>query len=1091
MRITPGLRQYPRLRRLARVEVLDDALVQIHLLGGFVVSIAGRPVGDDAWRLRRARTLIKLLVLAPDHRMHREQLMERLWPEGPPAGNSLHQVLYTARRALGTAPVRLAMRDSVVTLDGDALWVDVDAFETQAGAARSSRTADAYRAALALYGGELLPEDRYEDWSHARRDALRETQLALLVELAALQAESGERVAAVETLQRAIVEDPLHEAAHRELMRLFAVDGRGQQALAQYQQLRDVLGRELGADPDPQTRELYRAILAGQHHAEAAGGSPSHLPRQLTGFVGRARELAELERLLARSRLLTLTGPGGSGKTRLALELAARREPRFDQGARLVELAPIRDPALAVGETARALGVQLRSGDDPVAALVAQVQDASLLLVLDNCEHLIDACAALADALLRSCPNVCVLATSRERLRIPGEAAWRVPSLSLPASGAATRAADLEHSEAVRLFCERAAETSRTFALSDDNAEAVAEICRRLDGMPLALELAAARADLLSPAQIAQRLGDALALLRAGSRTGLTRQQSLRATLEWSHDLLTAPEQVLYRRLGVFAGTFGVDAVEGICGADDTLDLLARLTDKSLVQVEASSDGHRYRLLDTIRQHAGERLAAAGERERSEAAHRDWYLALAEAADRDLDPAVAATWPADRLEAEHDDLRTALASAIRHEPPAALRLAVALWWFWMARGYFVEGSRRLEEALAAAPAPTADRARALLRLAGLTVRLRYGNTERIAAYGEEALAITRAAGDRRAIARALERHGMLAMGSFDFAAAERAFAEGLALALEIGDRPVTIAIKHAQGVLAACRGDNAAARALLGEALGLLDDVEDERPPLFWALHISPVVIPAGPGGVPRAFFEDTFVLMRAVARRAGIGYVLCNVAEVWRSDGKYGPAREALERALALFRELGDDQGAGVVLNALGNLARSTGDYDAGRAWFADALALRRAARDRREIATTLCGMGLLALYAGDASGRDQVEEASRIFDRIEDGPGRQLIPMNLAGYELDAGNPRRACRLLDRVAMVEEHELVRSRGWAEAELAEAAIALGSTERARRAADAALASFRALGEERGVQRVRALAEQLVGPDERRVSGRP
>jgi hypothetical protein len=417
------------------------------------------------------------------------------------------------------------------------------------------------------------------DWAQARREALRETQLALMVELAALLAEAGERVAAVETLQRVVVEDALHEAAQRELMRLFAADGRSQQALAQYEQLRDLLRRELGADPDPQTRELYREILAGQHDADA-GARPSRLPRRLTGFVGRERELGELERLLGDAHLLTLTGPGGCGKTRLALELAARCEPGFARGARLVELAAIRDPALVVGETATAVGVQLRSEDDPIATLTAEIGDASLLLVLDNCEHVIDGCATLVAALLSACPNVRVLVTSRERLRIPGETAWRVPSLSLPPHGAHTSAADLEQSEAARLFCQRAAETAHAFALSDDNADAVAEICHRLDGMPLALELAAARTDVLAPAQIAARLGDALTLLRRGSRTGLTRQQSLRATLEWSHDLLSEPEQALYRRLGVFAGDFGVDAVESICtgppvGDSDALDLLA------------------------------------------------------------------------------------------------------------------------------------------------------------------------------------------------------------------------------------------------------------------------------------------------------------------------------------------------------------------------------------------------------------------------------------------------------------------------------------------------------------------------------------
>jgi predicted ATPase/DNA-binding SARP family transcriptional activator len=1060
------------------VEVRRDALLRIQLLGGFAVTVSGSSVGDEAWRLRRARTLVKLLALAPDRRLHREQLMELLWPDGEPAPNSLHQVLYTARRALAGAPLQLAMHDSVVTLSADDLWVDVDAFEAQAAAARDSRAIEDYRAALALYGGELLPEDRYEDWAQPRREALRETQLALLVELAALLAEAGERVAAVETLQRVVVEDPLHEAARRELMRLFATDGRSQQALAQYEQLREVLRRGLGADPDPQTRELYREILAGQYDADAR--PPSHLPRRLTGFVGRRRELAELERLLGEAHLLTLTGPGGCGKTRLAVELAARREAGFERGARLVELAPLRDPALVVGETATAIGVQLRSQGDPIATLAAEIGEASLLLVLDNCEHLIDGCATLVDALLRGCPNVRVLATSRERLRIPGETAWRVPSLSLPPRGAQVRAAEIEQSEAVRLFCERAAETAPAFALSDDNADAVAEICCRLDGMPLALELAAARTDVLAPAQIAARLGDALTLLRRGSRTGLTRQQSLRATIEWSHDLLSEPEQALYRRLGVFAGDFGVEAVESICTGPpltetDALDVLAGLADKSLVHVEAGRDGHRYQLLDTIRQHAGERLLAAGEQARVEAGHRAWYLALAEAADRDLDPGVAATWPADRLEAEHDDLRAALTSAIRHDPPIGLRLAAALWWFWMARGYFREAVQRLEDALAAAPAPTPQRARTLFAAAGMTLRLHAGQVDRIVALGSEGVEIARACGDRHAVARALERQGVSVMGAFEYAAAERAFAEGLALAEEIGDRDVAVAITQAQGVLAACRGENAAARALFDESLALLDEVEDERTPLFWASHVSPVVIPSGRDGALRMFFEDTFVLLRAVARRAGSGHMLCHAAKGGRADGDYMAARASLDRALALFRDIGDPLGTAVALNALGNLARSTGEHAAGRAWFEEALTLRRAAGDQREIGTTLAGMGLLALYAGDADGHALIGQAVRMFARTSDGPGMQLTPLNVAGFELDRGDPQVACEMLERIAAREENVFVRSRGWAAAELAEAAIAVGDRKRAGRAAAAALASFEGLGEARGVRYVRGL----------------
>ncbi len=1055
----------------------------IRLLGAFAVRVAGTPVPDGAWRLRRAKSLVKALALAPERRLHREQVVELLWPGGEPVGNGLHQVLYSARRALG-AGEHLLLRDDVIVLAGDDVWIDVDAFDAAAAAARHARTIDSYRAASDRYAGELLPEDRYEDWTTARRESLRETHLALLVELAELQAGADDVGGAIATLQRAVVEDELHEVAHRALIRLFAQDGRRQQALSQYQQLREVLRRELAADPDPETRRLYREILAGQHEhePEAVAAAASGLPHQLTSFVGRERELFELEGLLGHTRLLTLTGPGGAGKTRLALELAARRERDFEAGARVVELAPIADSALVVEETAAAFGVQPRSDGELVDALAAQIGEQRLLVVLDNCEHLIDACARLADGLLRACPNLHMLATSRERLRIDGEVSWRVPPLSLPQL--CEDPAELERSEAAALFCQRAAQAAPGFALTGENVAAVGEICRRLDGMPLALELAAARAAALSPAQIAERLGDALTLLQAGSRAGLTRQQTLRATLAWSHDLLSEPERVLYRRLGAFAGSFGVEAVEGVCtgaevGAGEALDLLVRLVDKSLVQVEPTRFGHRYRVLETVRQDARQRMGDAQERHRIDAAHRAWYLALAEAADRDVDPVVAAEWPAERLELEHDDLRTALASAIRDDPPAALRLANAVWWWWMARGYFVEGARWLDAALAAAPEPTPQRARALLALGGIEVRR--SRPGPVVDLGTAALEIVRRGGDRRAEARALERLAVLALGGYDWEVADRALEDGLAVATEAADEAAVVAVKQAQAVRLGCVGENAHARALLEEALALLDEIPDERGPVFWALHISPVVVPAGPGGAPRVYFEDTYCLFRAVRSDAATGYVLCNIAETWRADGEHASARAALDRALERFRALDDEQGVGVALNALGSLARSTGEFDAGREWFDEALALRRAARDVREVAMTLMGMGLLALHAGDGDeGRRLIDEAHATYVRIDDGPGIQGVPLNLGAFELDHGDPERAYALLERCVEVSRAQGIgRHRGWASAELAEAAIALGDGDRAGPAIDDASALFEAAGDRRGVRRAAALSERL------------
>jgi predicted ATPase/DNA-binding SARP family transcriptional activator len=1074
----------------------DDSALAVRLMGGFQLEVAGHAVPDDAWRLRRAKTVIKLLALTPERRLHREQLAEALWPDGEGSPAGLHQVLYVARKAIGAGS--LSMREDVVELDGARIWIDVEAFEAAGAAARAAGGLASYRAAIELYGGELLPEDRYEQWSAARRESLRETYLALLVEQSALLVAAGEEHQALEVLMRAVAEDPLHEGAQRALMRLFTESGRRQQALAQYQQLRAALTEQLAANPDPETVALYREILASQHdqadrvEAPAPAGEGERpaarpAPRQLTSFVGRESELAELERLMRRARLLTLTGPGGAGKTRLSYELLARHERDFADGIHVVELAPIVEEALVVEEAAAALGMQLRSGREALDALRDQIGTRSVLLVLDNCEHLIGACATLADRLLRGCPNLRVLATSRERLRIDGEVAWRVPPLSLPELVPGVRAASLEPFEAVRLFCERAADVSPGFALSDENAESVAEICRGLDGMPLALELAAARVSMLTPSQIAERLSDALALLGSGSRAGLTRQQTLRATLEWSHDLLTDTERSLYRRLGVFAGSFGIEAVEHVTQAlpgeagGSPVDLLGALVDKSLVQVEAGPGTNRYRLLETVRLDARERLGAAGELAAVEAAHREWYVEAARVADRDLDPDVAALWPVDLLEAEHDNFRTALASGLRGDPAAAVRLACSLWWFWMIRGYFAEGLRWLGEALDAAPEPTPERARGLFGLGALCVRS-LGDLARTVRYGREALEVASRHGDDRARARALERLGMMGMGGFDWVAADEALAEGLQAALALEDDAIVAAVQQSQGVLAGCRGETELARELFTRGLELLDGIPAGSGPVFWAARISPVALPVGPEGAPRFFFEDTFCLFRSVGSRAGTGYVLCNIAETWRAEGNYPLAGECLVSALERFAELGDELGEAGTLNALGNLARLTGDFELGRRHFERALEIRRAARDQRETATTLTGMGMLALAAGERTrGLGLFDRARAIYERTEDAPGLEGLPLNLGAFELDGGDPERARVLFERsVSLTGRRSGLQRLGcWALAELAEASIALGEPERARAALADATEDFRRYRDRRGLAYASALQRRL------------
>src|SRR4051794_287195 len=618
-----------------------DKPMQIRLFGAFEARVGDEVVPEGAWRLRKGKSLLKLLALAPDRRVHRDRATELLWPDraAESAANNFHQALYVARRALEVAGAEAAgvlpLRDDMLLLYPEGrVDVDVDTFEAAATRAHESGALDDFRAALELHAGELLPEDRYEAWVADRREALNERHLGLLLEFSARLMESGDSRAAIEVLEQAVVIDPLHEAAHRALMRLFAATGRRQQALAQYHRLRGALRRALEAEPDPQTAELYRALLRGEVDVEASEQELSrpeqrpsrpappqrrrhNLPIALTSFVGRARELAEVARLLDRNRLVTLTGAGGSGKTRLSLEAGRARVRGCRDGVWLVELAGLADPALVPGAAASALGLTLPSQRPDLEELSAQLAGWEALLLLDNCEHLVAACAPLAEQLLATCPGLRILATSREPLRVPGEVTWRVPSLALPPGEASVKPEELASYESVRLFCERAADVAASFALDDGNAEAVAQIGVRLDGMPLALELAAARAGSLSPAQIAERLGDSLAVLTAGSRAALDRQQTLRATLNWSHELLTPEERVQFRRLAVFAGGFSLAAAEAVTSdgeiaEHEVADLLARLVDKSLGVADEGPGGYRYRLLESMRQYGSERLRQAG-----------------------------------------------------------------------------------------------------------------------------------------------------------------------------------------------------------------------------------------------------------------------------------------------------------------------------------------------------------------------------------------------------------------------------------------------------------------------------------------------
>jgi predicted ATPase/class 3 adenylate cyclase len=553
----------------------------------------------------------------------------------------------------------------------------------------------------------------------------------------------------------------------------------------------------------------------------------NNLPVQLTSFIGRELELGQIRALVKESRLVTLTGSGGVGKTRLALQAAAELVDGSGNGVWFVDLAPLSDPDLVAASIAMSVGVSEERGRPLSETLIDALRDRNLLVVLDNCEHVIDACAKLADALLRSCPRVHILATSREPLAIGGERVYRVPSLTLPTVTAIDNVAKTAESDALRLFADRAREHRPDFVLNEVNLATVVSVCRRLDGIPLAIELAAARLRSITVADVEARLDQRFHLLTGGGRTALPRQQTLRAMVNWSYELLPNRERALLRRVSVFAGGWTLDVAEAVCSSDDiesweVVDLLGSLVDKSLVQADPTGETLRYRMLETIRQYAAEQLGLCDDAEIASVRdkHGEVFLALAEASVPHIRGASPQEWLA-RLEQEQDNLRTAIAY-FTETPSAtekALRLGIAMEDFWLLRGLYGEGADLLTAALdrLEAAQPTAVRA-AALRTAGLLLTYRDGQRAGSPCF-EEGLAIARRLGDPGLISDHLANIAVARFSQGDNTGALELVDEGLRMARDIADnrRMMQVLNRRAQFVLTE---DPDRARADLEEALG-------------------------------------------------------------------------------------------------------------------------------------------------------------------------------------------------------------------------------------------------------------------------------
>src|SRR5438874_2632734 len=747
---------------------------------------------------------------------------------------------------------------------------------------------------------------------------------------------------------------------------------------------------------------------------------PGNLPKQVTRFVGRETELREAAgHLSGGRRLVTFSGSGGSGKTRLALQVAAEVVDRFPDGAWLVELASVSDEAQLPHVLTTTLGVREESGRHLESTLAEALAHKRLLLILDNCEHVLTGTAELTDLLLQACRGVQVMATSQEALGLPGEVVFRVPPMA-PAEG-------------VELFADRARLRNRAFALTDDNRDAVADICRRLDGIPLAIELAAARVNVLTPAQILDRLGDQFRLLTGGDRTAVPRQQTLRAAVDWSHELLTKDERTLLRRLAVFSGGWTLEAAEAVSAGDgldalDVLDLLDHLVARNLVVVEEQDGAARYRLLGSIRQYAQEKLVDAGEVVEYRRRHLEFFAELVRRAEPELTGPDQAAWLA-RLAVEYDNVRAALdwAGAGAAGSGFLLDMAGCLWRFWLVRGPWREGRAWIARGLEVDGdvAPAAVRAKALAASGGLAVE--QGDLDAAQPFLDESLALWQQLGDMAGTAHAINHLGTLAMARFEYDASRAFLRDALEMRRAINDeRGVAVSLRNL-GLLAALQRDFQTARTLYEEALPLARRLGEKRISATITQALALVVFEDGDVDGARTLAEEGLAIDRELGNRQGIAEHLTVLAGVARAEGDGDAAAATFAEALVIWKGLAARDAEARAYTTLGDMAHARHDYEMARTYLSAALAAWRSLGDDAAVARILNLAGWAAAMQGDLSrARAMLEEALEVAARAGDEGQRSATLHSLGEVARLEGNLTEARALFE-----ESLALAQASGW------------------------------------------------------------
>jgi len=1009
----------------------------------------------------RLRALLMMLALRPGQLVPASQLIDGLWADQTPAGaaNALQALVSRLRRALPEAVIESRPAGYQLTLDPGA--TDIVRFEELAAAGRAQLRTDpataaaTLRRALGLWRGPALAEVAETEFGRAVITRLDELRLLATEQRIEADLRTGVTEPLVAELEGLVIVHPMRESLAALLMRALCAAGRRGDALEVYEQTRERLADQLGVDPSAELAALHLEILRD----EPVLPHRSNLRAELTSFVGRDAELTHVAALLRAHRLVTLTGPGGAGKTRLAVEAARAELNAMPGGVWLVELAPVTDPAEVPPAALAALGLREQTllaargplggptdeQADALGRLLAALAGQRALLVLDNCEHLVAAAAALADRVLAVCPQVRIMATSREPLNITGEALWTVGPLTLPPDPAVSSfdsaerpgvracaetdtATGLDAFASVRLLTQRARAVRPGFAVTAANAPAVARICRALDGMPLAIELAAARLRTMAPEQVAARLDDRFQLLTGGSRTAMPRHQTLRAVVDWSWDLLDDAERALWRRFSVFTGGATLEAAEQVCAdpaisegtisdgalrAEGILDLLTALADKSLLTVRYGPDGPedpRYRMLEIIRAYGQERLAEAGERDELRAAHARYFTGLAEASQEHLLGAEQLDWLR-RLADDQDNLHAAIRGAIAAgDAGTAVRLAAALGWYWSLRSMKMEGADLIADALAvpgaeetagteqlavanamgallAIDTPRQERAMDWFRrgaelaaqvpdsghpvmpLVG-PIGVMFGGFQSGQGQVSPEVFDDAASGPRpwvSAIARIMRGHIALNLGR-RLAEAEADFLAATDILGALGERWGHAVALGSLAMLEGWRGEHAAAIGHYRQAREFAAELGSTEDEVHFRLFMVRELWLLGEREAAWAELSRA----QPDAERLGlpelVAYAAYTAGDLARLDGKPEVARDALVRAAEMAHPPNvAQQIQAVAATWLGYLAGAQGNLEAARHWHARALAAARSASDAPVIAEALAGLADLALREDD----------------------------------------------------------------------------------------------------------------------------